>query len=343
MQPWLIHGAATAGRISIGLLGSICIYLALFIYEDRRGHWQNRIDDLWVEIYDRSRVTKSKTTALFNKVGEKITRVSIDIFGKRLFSLRSVIASVDLSVACSSLFMLTSHLTNYVWRTPPPGAMPDTVRHPSHTAISFLVYMSGGIFPAIVKKQWSPLVPFGVFAYYAFSLFHLPLSYAPLGLYPRFEFIAALAFSFLCDIVVIAVIRKALARSASEISLKRIAVLVLSIAGAAIFSELTPAIVLVIVSRFAPFMAGTFFSAGLVAMMLNTSSIAYCLLNVAFLVFVVAHKIFWPALSRLIYPLAQDKILQHRRLLMCAGSVLLIFAFNFEDVAIKLFVKLLGG
>lgn len=340
MPPWFIHGAAIAGRVLIGLFGCLCFYVAFCMYEDEQGKWQNRLDELWTEIYDRAKVTNSKTTALFNKVGEEITKFSTYVFGARLFSFRSVIASVDLSVACSSLVMLVAHFTDYVWRTPPLGAMPDPVKQPSHTAISFFVYLLGGIFPAIVRKRWAPLVPLGVFLYFAFSLSHVPFFYARLGLYPRYQFIAALAFSFLCDVVVIALLRKALAQSASEISMLRIGLLALFIMSAALVVEFSPAFVLAVVARVAPSIASITFSAALVAMMLNTSSIAYCLVDFAFLLFVVAHRIFWPALSRVIYPFCRFTIVTNKVALVSIGALCLTFAFHLEKVGLKEILKL---
>jgi hypothetical protein len=94
----LIHGAAIAGRVLAGGLGCVCFYLAFFLYEDEEGRWQNRIDDLWVAVDDRARVTESVSTALFNKIGQFLRQAFDRIFGHHLFSVRSFCASTTMSL-----------------------------------------------------------------------------------------------------------------------------------------------------------------------------------------------------------------------------------------------------
>jgi len=86
-------------RVVAGLLGALAFYLAFFLYEDEEGGLQNRIDDLWIMVHERARFTQSTSTALFNKVGEVLINMFGRAFGKRLFSFRSLVVSLNLSLA----------------------------------------------------------------------------------------------------------------------------------------------------------------------------------------------------------------------------------------------------
>ena len=43
-------------------------YFALVLVEDEQGVWQNRVDDLWIAVYARAKLTDSIATALLNKI-----------------------------------------------------------------------------------------------------------------------------------------------------------------------------------------------------------------------------------------------------------------------------------
>jgi len=40
----------------------------LFLFEDEQGVWQNRVDNLWIAVYGRAKLTDSVATALLNKI-----------------------------------------------------------------------------------------------------------------------------------------------------------------------------------------------------------------------------------------------------------------------------------
>ncbi len=72
----LIHYALfVVSRITAGLLAALAFYFAFFLHEDEEGVWQNRIENLWMAVYDRAKVTDSTTTALFNKVSESVRKL----------------------------------------------------------------------------------------------------------------------------------------------------------------------------------------------------------------------------------------------------------------------------
>ena len=59
-----MHHALIVGiRLAAGVVGAVAYYLALFMYEGAAGVLQNRIDNLWSAIYERSTITNSTSIA----------------------------------------------------------------------------------------------------------------------------------------------------------------------------------------------------------------------------------------------------------------------------------------
>jgi hypothetical protein len=71
----------------------IAFYVAFFLYENV---WQNRIDNLWCSVYDRAKVTRSTSTALFNRIGEILQNFFSQLFGRRLVSFQAIAVSLNL-------------------------------------------------------------------------------------------------------------------------------------------------------------------------------------------------------------------------------------------------------
>src|SRR5713101_4587634 len=86
-------------RILFGLLGAFAYYAAFFMYEDEEGHWQNRIERLWVGISDRASLVGSKSAAFFGRVAGVVTEGFNRLFGNRLLSPRMIGASTAYSWA----------------------------------------------------------------------------------------------------------------------------------------------------------------------------------------------------------------------------------------------------
>src|SRR5438552_2091583 len=91
------------GRVSAGVIAFISFYLALFLYEDQDGHWQNRLDGLWVSIHDRAKATDHFATALINKTSEILARLCDIIFGTKNLSLRMFVVSLNMSLGTGIL------------------------------------------------------------------------------------------------------------------------------------------------------------------------------------------------------------------------------------------------
>ncbi|HEV2946371.1 MAG TPA: hypothetical protein VGX70_03275, partial [Gemmataceae bacterium] len=90
----------TALRSLAVCVGVLAYYAAFFMYEDEEGRWQNRIEELWVAINDKERLTGgSQASAFFNKVADVATKAFNRLLGRRLLSFQLVGASTSYSFA----------------------------------------------------------------------------------------------------------------------------------------------------------------------------------------------------------------------------------------------------
>src|SRR5664280_1339737 len=86
--------------------------MAFFMYEDEQGRWQNRLNEFWVRVDDRAKITGRTSTALWNKISELVVSFLNKTFGARLFSARSVIASVNLSFVIIWVCLIVVFITS---------------------------------------------------------------------------------------------------------------------------------------------------------------------------------------------------------------------------------------
>jgi hypothetical protein len=73
---------------------------------------------------------------------------------------------------------------------------------------------------------------------------------------------------------------------------------------------------------------------------LNVTTALLCQVPAIMLCVVLLHKLIWPALSRLLYPLASRKVITNRKALISVGSLCLLYALNVAQVGVKDVLKL---
>jgi hypothetical protein len=94
------------GRIIVIAVALSFIYMAFFLYEDQEGKYQNRLEELWVQIDDLSRTALSRHTAFLKKnIGFFAWGLDY-LFGKKLFSVRAV--TITLAYSVGSFFLMLS-------------------------------------------------------------------------------------------------------------------------------------------------------------------------------------------------------------------------------------------
>jgi hypothetical protein len=75
---------------------------------------------------------------------------------------------------------------------------------------------------------------------------------------------------------------------------------------------------------------------------LNVTTLFYCLVPVVALALVLAHRLAWPFLSRLLYPIASEKVLGNRKVLIPIASLCLSYALIGGHITLDSILKLFG-
>ena len=75
------------------ILGSSCLYSAVFLYEDEQGRIQSILEDLWIRVNDRRQALVARHTLFMREVARLSASGFDRVFGKPLFSLQAATVS----------------------------------------------------------------------------------------------------------------------------------------------------------------------------------------------------------------------------------------------------------
>jgi hypothetical protein len=326
-------------RILCGLLGTGACYAAFFMYEDEEGHWQNRVEVLWISISDKSKTAGVRSTSLFRKVAEVVTVGFDRLFGPRLISARLIGSSTAYSLALVLVLICLFEL-------PDSGATLDNTSTSTRSLllVAMAICVASAAVPTIYTPQW--LVPI-TFVPLAFLLTYFWVDItlkSGANSIPENTVVLVLALvaNVISCVAVTVVVRTLVRYIAESASVGRIALAIiaqflsvfllavgpLALVGYLQSKGIDPRVLLL---RTVKFSAGlSFFSALL------------CF-SFAFVMFVVLfHRLVWPTLARFLYPLARYEIVRSRKALAAVGTAALLVAFGFEASALKSIFQLLG-
>ena len=341
MPPWLIHGAAIAGRVLAGAFGFLCFYVAFFMYENEEGQWQNRIENLWISFDDRARITGSRSIAFFNRTADLNKRFFKGIFGEKLLSFRSVTGSVIVSFAVSLATSAILAMASRYFRELAEGPVGPI----GSFVLSVLLLMPTTV-PFIFKRPWLHVlltIPAFLIAI-SFPFFSMKLDDINQDISPFIAcYVLTVILSIFSDVIAIAIVRKQLSSISTSFTLP-------SIFGS-IFILVVTLVALVGVPFFAGLVAvrtlGMNVHAPMVQSLANllalNESTAYCvLLPLISIGVVVIIKMWWPSVARFIYPFSRFRFISNRKLLIGLGLLSFTIAFNLEKVGVKEILKLLS-
>jgi hypothetical protein len=329
MQSWFIHAAAITGRVAAGLVGCLCFYLAFFLYEDEEGVWQNRIENLWLTVYDRAKLTDRTSTALFNRIGDTLRQGFDRMFGHRLFSVRSFCVSITTSFVGVLILILISLGPIFLIAG----------------LVLILLFFVSILSPGRQEQRWHKVTLqwSGPFALAATALTFLIFSIKDVSRYLTtfgLEIPIALGFSFLMDYLTLTIVRKSFTAISTTISITRIVTIMvqLFVLGAFVVGcSLFVAVVTFSIEYTTSFtMGGMTF----LVSVLNLSTTLYCFIPMISLAVVLVHRVTWPILSRAIYPFCRHRFLVNRKVLLAVGSICFTFAFDIEQVGARGLLKL---
>jgi hypothetical protein len=328
-------GARVVGRVVAAVIAAIAFYFALFLYEDEEKQWQNRLDSLWVAIYDRARLTTSTTTALINTIAAAYSNFLDRLFGRRLLSLQAVSFSLNLSLTGLFAALIVGN-----WIFPSPANDPMPLK-------GFLILLVWFGFSAMLAATssgiWSRLYSLMPILLIAFVMTFGLLSHGKGHntdpsvrlMYSQLPFL--LGLSLLSDCLAIIILRKLVSFIRTAVSSSRIAVMCLSVIAFCALITVVPVRIAAHLSDIPRAVVNR--PLGLLLAM-NVPTILFCLLPVALLSFVLIHRLTWPLVSRLIYPVTRHNIFMNRKIMVGIGAVCLTVTFNLEHYAFKELVKL---
>jgi hypothetical protein len=322
------------------VVGFAAFFAALFMYEDEEGKWQNRVEELWIAIDDRARITGRKAVALLNKMSDIVTAGLDRVFGQLLLSFRSIGASTSYSLATSCVI----------------GVLNDLVIHESlKNSVGFLygtcVLIFFAIFPTILKSRWImpiSLIPISFLIIFGFAdwWFLKKWRAAPIVL-------GSLAISFIFDIVLIIAVRATIRRMAVGNKGWQLVVGMLLQCVCAVVVVVLPfgmAHLLIIIDTenmqernavvAALYERGSAIQLALLLSALsNVFTACVCLTLFFALAGVLLHRVFWPLAARAIYPLQRYEIFRNKKFLAFAGVACFVYGFQLQDPIIRMFLQ----
>jgi hypothetical protein len=131
------------------LLGGLLIYASLFLYESDQKRLQNRLEELWIRIDDRSKGADSASKSFATEISLVVERVFDRVFGPTLVSWRAV--------AVSSCFGIASLDLSLVPISDPLSRLAEL--------ILAAIYLILGMVPPITQRSWSTILAIGAWAY----------------------------------------------------------------------------------------------------------------------------------------------------------------------------------
>jgi hypothetical protein len=334
MPHWLTYYSLIFGRLIAAVIACICFYVAFFMYEDEEGNWQNRLEEVWIQIDDRARLIEARTFAVFNRVAALLVDITDWIFGKRLFSFRTVTASINLSLA----FMLMA-LATVVLLLDSTMLLEAVPVFCVGLGLLVLVFL-----PAVFPTKWTLAIssaPIIVFA------LRIP-RFRPYGNLTMDKFweimLLSIVYSLISDIFAITIIRslfRVISWTTSTFRMiKAVSILFAVPIVIVAFPMLGILIVLMLPGNYDR--TQILGAASLIGFALNVSTFVYCVGPVALLAAIVLHRMLWPTLGRGTYAALRYRLLSNKKFLLGLGCLLMSIALNLEKIAIKDFVKLLG-
>jgi hypothetical protein len=329
------HALSLGSRILAGIVAAIAFYFAFCLYENEEGIWQNRMEGLWAGVDDRAKTIDSSSVALFNKVGEITSAAFTRLFGRKLFSYRSLLTSLNLSLASGLIGMALIGTINVVFLHIPPYF---TATDLEGSATVGVLFCGLALAPHYIPKWWTFAIsslPFlGLLVVAGLALF------APTKLHnpPNLSDCSVLALSLASDFFAVAVMRRLFSTNSDAVSTWKIASTLFALfALSFVLLFLLPFVLYKL--RFGP--PGSDPDVGLAYA--NFATALMCFTPGAMLTGLLVHRLIWPLLSRLLYPVASRKVITNRKALVSIASACVFYAANIPQDGIKGLLKLFSG
>jgi len=302
------HSLQLAARLIAGAAGVLFLYAALFLYEDEQGGLQNKLEEWWVKISDRQSTAVSRYAAFMQQIATLATSALDRLLGKKIVSLRTIQVSIVFSAASYCLFLfcdglIKEHVANLIF------------------LIASGIFLGLGSYTPTIRKPVRFLLSLLFLAF--LILLGIGLA-ATLGAY------YSLLGGLVCDLVFIALTRQTLRWCEHmERFSAAVFVILLNFALVAVFLFL-PALLFYVhwydTSGPGAYEKAMLLDQVIVFAAVNTAAALAASLFVLLAVLAIAHRIFWPVLSRVMYAVQGAGIARRRRLMASLGVLFMAHA-----------------
>ncbi|WP_433965159.1 hypothetical protein [Tunturiibacter gelidiferens] len=92
-------------RIVCGVMSGLLFYIGLNVYEDESKNLKSRLEVWWIKLSDFELLSRRKELRVVDRFAVICSSLLDWVFGKKLISLRSIGASMLVSVGTSILFL----------------------------------------------------------------------------------------------------------------------------------------------------------------------------------------------------------------------------------------------
>jgi hypothetical protein len=313
------------------LVGAPTFYVSLFLHEDEEGKLQDRIEEFWSSVYDRQKLTGGRSTALFNKVAGAVTHVFDRILGPKLVSVQMIGVSSSCAFAClfSIVGLIFTFLLHRLRASPSlPTNLPVNIGAGLFLASAFCLVLGLVLFviaalPSVSPSRFTRIMSVLPALIFIFSLIQLVRRHLPF--HENLGLLAALLISTLSDIGLLILVRQLIRWISEEVRPLKICVAILA------------QIVTVVLVVWAPIEISGHLAVrygwklfpellGAIGVFNVFTAIAASAFMLTLLV-VLLHRMFWPIIERLLYPMARYRIVRNHKAMATLGAACVVVAF----------------
>jgi hypothetical protein len=310
------------------VMGLVAYYVAFFMYEDAEGKLQNRIEQLWIAVNDRKRITGSTASALFNKIASVVTRTFDRVFGHKLLSLQLI--GVSVCYALAGLFLFISLF--FLWiqiqlgkttTTLPPEVTQSLPLVIKVTAIIGLTMLVLGILPALKRSFITVFLSLVPVAFLVSGIIKVALRHEVSEQYV--VLMLGLFFSFLSDVAFVVLVRVTIRRLTKENH--TLAFLLALFAQIAVIALLVVFPFVIVSPLLEKFGQGIIVNSLVALTFFNMFTCIAASLFLLTLLFVLLHRAVWPILDKVVYPIAARRVVRDHKLMAGIGTGCMVFTF----------------
>jgi hypothetical protein len=323
-------------RISVGLVGLYLVTFGLFAYPEEKQLLHERTEKLWSEVYDRSRYTDHVTTVFFNRVASRIVLGYDALFGVQLISFRAAAVSSCLSVAGLHCFFFFLEIARFVsaasvfWGT-------FQIKNLLEAAIQVPLAL-GCIALAVLPIFWrsrfataAACAPFFIYFFWRGGESQAPSLNVLYGI--------GLPAAILSDYLVVILCRRIVKNMTKVATWNALAVTACKLISCILITFVVPAMVFSHVlfhHTDVPYYVLIMGALALVVLQLNFITAVIAALPLFVLAWTGIYRILLPVASRVLLPIAEDKIILNRKLIVGSGAALAGLALGSGTLILKL-------